>query len=87
VALTAGYNSYLTVENAMADYVNLIRKVKEDYSALDSPVFVFGGSYGGLLAAWLRMKYPAVFQGALATSAPLVYFKGSTTVDQFAFAN
>jgi len=73
-AFKSPYNTYLTVENVMKDYVKLIEKVRAEHDAQDKAVIVFGGSYGGMLAAWLRMKYPQTFQGALAASAPTVYF-------------
>lgn len=57
------------------DYVELIKEIRYLYGATDKPVIVFGGSYGGMLASWLRMKYPATFQGAYASSAPILYFK------------
>ena len=54
---------YLTVEQTMMDYAEFIKYIKANstYNATEKPVIVFGGSYGGMLAAWLRMKYPHVF--------------------------
>ena len=42
----------------MLDYVQLVKSIKEDYSLEDRAVIAIGGSYGGMLAAWMRMKYP-----------------------------
>ncbi len=36
-----------------------------------------------MLAAWLRMKFPNVVDGAIASSAPLLYFKGVTDSSLF----
>lgn len=50
---------YLTAEQAQEDYIDLIRELKTNNTAYaDSAVIVGGGSYGGMLAAWMRMKYP-----------------------------
>ena len=48
----------------MADFVEVIHRLKSTQpGAADSPVVAFGGSYGGMLTAWLRMKYPASVVG------------------------
>ena len=49
---------FLNVENAMGDYINLMQHIREKYKMKKSPVVTFGGSYGGMLAAWLRMRFP-----------------------------
>jgi enterochelin esterase-like enzyme len=69
----------------MMDYVELIKYIRYQYGAVDKPCIVFGGSYGGMLAAWLRMKYPQTFQGALSSSGQVLYFRDSPTAPEEAY--
>lgn len=75
---------YLSSEQALADYARLIYSIRNDlYDAKYSPIIAIGGSYGGMLAAWMRMKYPNSVQGALAGSAPILQFPGEYNCNDF----
>lgn len=70
----------------MMDYSELAKFIRTEYQMEDKACIVFGGSYGGMLAAWLRMKHPSVFQGSLAASAPFLYFKNAPSAPEFEYA-
>ncbi|KAB2606610.1 lysosomal Pro-X carboxypeptidase-like [Pyrus ussuriensis x Pyrus communis] len=69
---------YFNSAQAMADYAEILIHVKKQLRAEHSPVIVIGASYGGMLASWFRLKYPHVALGALASSAPILYFDNIT---------
>ncbi|KJE90179.1 prolylcarboxypeptidase [Capsaspora owczarzaki ATCC 30864] len=74
---------YLTTEQALADFAILIPALKAQLNVPNLPVVAFGGSYGGMLAGWFRLKYPNVVDGAIAASAPIVYFQDLTSTEIF----
>jgi hypothetical protein len=61
--------AWLSSEQALADYASLLFDFKRDNHLEDAPVIGFGGSYGGMLAAWGRQKYPHVRHPAKAQGA------------------
>lgn len=74
--------AFLTVEQALADFNLLTVHLRQKYDSFLTPqsaFIVFGGSYGGNLALWLRLKYPNLWAGAIASSAtPLKHILRTT---------
>ncbi|XP_030457093.1 uncharacterized protein LOC115677983 [Syzygium oleosum] len=74
---------YFSSAQALADYAEILVYLKQKLNAKHSPIIVIGGSYGGVLASWFRLKYPHVALGALASSAPILYFHDIIPRDQY----
>ncbi|XP_021844873.2 uncharacterized protein [Spinacia oleracea] len=69
---------FLTTEQALKDSVTIIQSLKVNLSAHNSPIIVVGIGYGGALAVWLRLRYPEIAIGALASSTQLLYYGKNT---------
>jgi lysosomal Pro-X carboxypeptidase len=68
--------TYLSVEQALADHAKAAGSVRSAYNVPTSAATVaFGGSYGGMLATWLRLTRPDAVDGAVAASAPVLSFE------------
>lgn len=68
---------HLSSAQALADFAEVIYRLKEEIPGMaKSPVIAFGGSYGAMLSAWMRIKYPHVVVGAISSSGPILQFPG-----------
>ncbi|XP_075527716.1 lysosomal Pro-X carboxypeptidase-like [Dermacentor variabilis] len=75
---------YLTTEQALADFAYLIQHIKKTAPGAEKSVVVtFGGGYGGMLAAWMRVRYPHLVKGAYASSAPIAYYSNEIACEKF----
>jgi len=77
--------STLTVEQAMADYAWFIHNLTKSLNCAraECPIVTFGGSYGGMLVAWFRQKYPQLTVGGIAASAPIDFYSGTGIQSRF----
>lgn len=64
--------AYLSSMQALADIKRLLEVIKSQSQFQNSKVVVFGGSYPGNLAAWLRLAYPNLIDAAVSSSAPVL---------------
>ncbi|XP_067008768.1 putative serine protease K12H4.7 isoform X2 [Anabrus simplex] len=65
--------AYLSSEQALADLAKFIDHMRRRFELRPTArCIVFGGSYPGSLAAWLRAKYPHLVHAAVSTSGPLI---------------
>jgi lysosomal Pro-X carboxypeptidase len=76
---------YLTSQQALADYALLLHSIKQQRNMTSTPAVAFGGSYGGILSALFRAKYPGAVIGAISASAPLRAFPGQPFWDSSAY--
>ena len=78
--------SKLNSEQALADYALILTSEIEQARQLQNKklkIICFGGSYGGMLSAWIRIKYPHIVDGSVASSAPVNYFYGQVDCSLF----
>ncbi|XP_014672876.1 PREDICTED: putative serine protease K12H4.7 isoform X2 [Priapulus caudatus] len=62
---------YLNSEQALADLAYFRSNMTNVLGLQKRKWIAFGGSYPGSLAAWFRLKYPHLVDGAVATSGPV----------------
>eukprot|EP00939_MAST-03C_sp_MAST-3C-sp1_P003223 g3223.t1 len=76
---------FLTIEQALADMADFLSAKEKIFGCREGgcPTVLFGGSYGGMLAAWFMLKYPFLANGAIAASAPVDIYPGENKSTAF----
>jgi lysosomal Pro-X carboxypeptidase len=80
-SLSLQHMEYLSMQQALADYAQLLNAIKRQRNISSQHAIAFGGSYGGILSALFRAKYPGSVIGAISASAPLRAFPGQPSWD------
>lgn len=55
--------AFLSSEEALADYATVANRLRREFGGENSAIIAFGGSYGGMLASWMRILYPSAIDG------------------------
>ena len=63
--------AYLNTDQVLLDFASIVMQLKPSEI---TPVVAFGGSYGGMLSAYFRIKFPHLIDGAIASSAPVLEY-------------
>ena len=71
--------AFLSSTQVVADYALVVGMLRTQLNS--TRVIAAGGSYGGMLAAWLRKRHPDLVDAALAASAPMLGY-ASTLLEQ-----
>lgn len=64
---------FLSSRQALADLAAIHDHLVQEYSLTSANRFIsFGGSYPGMLAAWVRLEYPNLIYAAVSSSSPVL---------------
>lgn len=78
---TMAQRAYLSTPQVLADYAQLLPYAFTTNFGVQPgdaqpQVIAIAGSYGAVLAAWMRLKYPNIISGAWISSGPVLSFHG-----------